>query len=67
MKEQGYGEGYRYPHDEGGHAAGVTYLPERLAGSRYYEPKNAGFESKLKGRLDRLRAEGEPQKKEERE
>jgi putative ATPase len=26
-------------------------------GTRYYEPKNAGFESKLKGRLERLRGE----------
>jgi putative ATPase len=55
MKEHGYGEGYRYPHDEDGHAAGVKYLPDRLEGARYYEPKNAGFESKLKARLERLR------------
>ncbi|MFO0708924.1 MAG: replication-associated recombination protein A [Sandaracinus sp.] len=68
MKEMGYGDGYRYPHDEGGHASGATYLPERLVGRRYYEPRNAGFESKLKGRLDRLRggegAEPAPAKKE---
>ena len=57
MKEMGYGANYRYPHDEGGHAEGVTYLPERLAGKRYYEPREAGFESKLKGRLERLRGE----------
>ncbi|GAB4210042.1 MAG: replication-associated recombination protein A [Sandaracinaceae bacterium] len=57
MKEMGYGAGYRYPHDEGGHAAGVTYLPDALAGQRYYEPREAGFESKLRGRLERLRSE----------
>lgn len=57
MKSEGYGEGYRYPHDEGGHASGATYLPDALVGTRYYEPKNAGFESKLKGRLARLRGE----------
>ncbi len=57
MKDWGYGEGYRYPHAEGGHAAGETYLPDALAGRRYYEPRNAGFEIKLRGRLARLRGE----------
>ncbi|MGE0789134.1 MAG: replication-associated recombination protein A [Sandaracinaceae bacterium] len=55
MKSWGYGEGYRYPHAEGGHAAGATYLPEALEGARFYEPREAGFEIKLKGRLERLR------------
>ena len=59
MKEWGYGDGYRYPHAEGGHAANETYLPERLAGQRYYFPKAAGFENRLKGRLERLRGESE--------
>ena len=59
MKAWGYGDGYRYPHAEGGHAAGATYLPEALAGKRYYEPRNAGFESKLAARLRRLRGEPE--------
>jgi putative ATPase len=57
MKEWGYGAGYRYPHDEGGHARGATYLPDALAGTRYYEPKSAGFEIKLAARLARLRGE----------
>lgn len=57
MKEWGYGTGYRYPHDEGGHAEGATYLPERLVGRTYYQPKEAGFENKLKGRLERLRGQ----------
>jgi putative ATPase len=56
MKEMGYGAGYRYPHDEGGHAAGVTYLPDGLVGARFYEPREAGFETKLRGRLERLRS-----------
>ncbi len=54
----GHGVGYRYPHDEGGHAAGQAYLPEALEGERYYLPKNAGFEIKLKARLERLRSGG---------
>lgn len=61
MKQWGYGEGYRYPHDEGGHAAGVSYLPEKLASRRYYEPRNAGFEIKLAARLARLRAQASDQ------
>jgi replication-associated recombination protein RarA len=31
MKAAGYGQGYRYPHDEEkGYAAGVRYLPEQV-------------------------------------
>lgn len=59
MKEWGYGEGYRYPHDEGGHATGATYLPDELAGRRYYSPKDAGFETRIRARLARLRGEAE--------
>jgi putative ATPase len=55
MKEWGYGDAYRYPHDEGGHAAGETYLPDELAEKRYYEPIESGLEAKIKERLDRLR------------
>jgi putative ATPase len=59
MKEWGYGDGYRSPHAEGGHAKGVDYLPDELRGRRYYEPKDAGFESKIKARLERLRGSKE--------
>lgn len=57
MKEWGYGEGYRYPHDEGGFSRGARYLPDALEGKRYYVPREAGFESKIKARLERLREE----------
>jgi putative ATPase len=55
MKEWGYGDSYRYPHDHGGHVAGEQYLPDELRGRRYYEPKEVGFERELKQRLDKLR------------
>jgi putative ATPase len=56
MKSWGYGEGYVYPHDrEQGVAPGETYLPDELAGRRYYEPKELGFEQELKARLNALR------------
>ena len=49
MKELGYGKGYRYPHDEEGHfAKGVVYLPEELAGHRYYWPSDQGYEQRIR-------------------
>jgi putative ATPase len=55
MKEWGYGAGYRYAHDHGGHVKDETYLPDQLAERRYYEPKEIGFERELKARLEALR------------
>ena len=57
MKSWGYGRGYVYPHDqEGGFAPGESYLPEELGERRYYEPKQVGFEQRLRERLLALRA-----------
>jgi putative ATPase len=57
MKELGYGADYRYAHDEqGGFAAGETYLPEGVAGQRWYEPSEFGVEARIKARLAELRA-----------
>ncbi len=56
MKGLGYGKGYRYAHDEeGGYAAGETYLPEGMAPRRFYEPVDRGLESRIRDRLDALR------------
>jgi putative ATPase len=52
MKELGYGEGYRYDHAEGGHAAGQEYLPEVLRGARWYDPGAAGYEKTIAERLE---------------
>lgn len=54
MKRLGYGEGYRDPHQEGGFAEGVTYLPEEIAEKRFYEPTERGYEARIKRRLDAL-------------
>ncbi len=60
MKDEGYGEGYRYAHDEeGGVAAGESYLPEEMKGARFYEPTDRGYERMIGDRLRRLRGEGE--------
>ena len=56
MAEQGYGEGYRYAHDESdAFAAGVDYFPEALAGRVYYHPVERGLEIKIAEKLARLR------------
>jgi putative ATPase len=55
MKSWGYGEGYRYPHDESGFSPGETYLPDELAGRRYYRPTEHGFEARIRDRLEGLR------------
>jgi putative ATPase len=48
MHGMGYGRGYQYAHDyEGGVAPDQTYLPERLAGRRYYLPRQLGREKDL--------------------
>ncbi len=40
MKELGYGQGYRYVHDDPQAKTEQTHLPEPLKGRQYYRPKN---------------------------
>ncbi len=42
MKGLGYGQGYRYAHDEAGGVAPMSCLPDHLEGRRYYEPSERG-------------------------
>jgi putative ATPase len=56
MEEQGYGEGYRYAHDEeDGFASGETYMPDALAGRQYYHPVDRGLEIRIAEKLEELR------------
>ena len=57
MKEEGYGSGYRYAHDDEPEGMNDTYLPEKLAGRVYYEPKKSGHEVEITARLQRKREE----------
>jgi len=59
MKNLGYGKGYLYPHDftEGEGTQG--YLPEQIAGRRFYQPKEIGFEKSIKERLEWLKGKRE--------
>ncbi len=36
MKKEGYGVGYKYPHDFPGHWVEQQYLPDKMIGARYY-------------------------------
>jgi putative ATPase len=46
---------YRYPHDFEGDDIDQQYLPDELAGRRYYFPGDQGAEARIGDRLDRLR------------
>ncbi len=55
MKDLGYGENYRYAHDElNAFAAGEVYLPVEIAERRYYQPSNRGLEIKISDKLRHL-------------
>ena len=36
MKDFGYGEGYKYPHDYPNHQVEQQYLPDKMVGTKYY-------------------------------
>ena len=56
MKELGYGDRYRYAHDEPeGYAAGERYFPEGMPERRYYQPVPRGLEIKIAEKLAHLR------------
>jgi putative ATPase len=57
MKDEGYGQGYKYAHDfEDAVVPGEAYLPDELVGQRLYEPTERGEELRIKERLARLRS-----------
>jgi len=61
MREEGFGAGYRYDHDEpDGFARGQTYLPPALLGRHFYTPGRAGTEELLARRLESLRPGSNP-------
>jgi putative ATPase len=55
MKGLGYGEGYKYAHDEAEGVSAMSCLPEHLADRRYYEPTDRGMEAKIREALARAR------------
>ena len=60
MKQEGYGRGYAYDHNEDEAFSGQNYFPDGMKRQSFYAPTARGFEAELKERLDRfakLRAE----------
>ena len=56
MRELDYGKGYRYAHDEdGGFAAGETYLPDGMLAQQFYRPVPRGLEIRIADKLAELR------------
>ncbi len=54
MSELGYGDGYKYAHDYPGHFADLEFMPEELAGHKFYEPSDNKQEETLRSRLESL-------------
>jgi putative ATPase len=64
MKDLGYGQDYRYAHDEDeGYAAGERYFPEAVDPPRFYQPVNRGLEIRIGEKLEELRAKDEQSRK----
>ncbi len=57
MKELGYGEAYRYAHDESeAYAAGEGYFPDGMAAPNWYRPTDRGLEARIREKFEHLRA-----------
>ena len=64
MKELGYGQNYRYAHDEDGAlAAGESYFPEDMEPATYYHPVPRGLEIRIREKLDDIRRRNEQQRR----
>jgi putative ATPase len=55
MSHLGYGKGYQYAHDAEEKVTDMACLPESLAGRRYYQPTDQGFEARIRQRLQEIR------------
>jgi putative ATPase len=53
MQKQGFGEGYKYPHDYGGFVR-ESYMPEGFENVHFFTPKEVGIEKRIKERLKDL-------------
>jgi putative ATPase len=52
MREEGYGLGYRYDHDEPDAFSGQDYWPEKIGRQKLYDPVERGFEREIGKRLE---------------
>ena len=54
MKEQGYGKGYQYAHDYENNFVVHEFMPEKIAGTKLYDPGINPRENELRQRLKKL-------------
>jgi len=55
MKQLGYGENYRYAHnEEGAVASGETYFPDDMSPVKYYHPVPRGLEIRIREKLEEI-------------
>jgi putative ATPase len=59
MRDEGYGTGYRYAHDDEPEGMNDRYLPDELGDRVYYRPREQGAEGEIKERLARWRRKRE--------
>lgn len=52
MKDEGYGDGYQYDHDQPDAFSGQDYFPEEMTRQQFYDPPERGFEREIRKRLD---------------
>jgi len=65
MKDEGYGQGYKYAHDYRDGYADQQHLPDALRGRTFYNPTDRGYEKAIGDRLSRLRSGQATRKTEE--
>lgn len=54
MEELGYSDGYKYAHDYPGHFVDLEFMPEELAGHKFYDPAENKHEDAFRIRLESL-------------
>jgi putative ATPase len=56
MAEQGYHEGYQYPHNSEGGVVASHYFPIGMEPQNFYEPTDRGYEEEIRERMQRIRS-----------
>ena len=54
MKKIGYGKDYKYAHDFDNNFAEQEFLPEKIKGSKFYDPQENQKEKEIRARLKAL-------------
>ena len=54
MKDMAYGKDYKYAHSFENNFADLEFLPDKIKGTKYYDPQNNQREKELRDRLKSL-------------